>query len=53
MFKEEIGISNLGNNKFIKNSSKNDFKTNFAGVHLSHKINFFVNFYNLMREKGS
>ena len=47
----DLGISNFEIERIINSSQTGDLKNNFVGVFPSNKINRFINFHSMMREK--
>ena len=48
---ESRGISNLEIEKIVENSSNGDLRNNFVGGFASNKMNCFIDFHRLIKEK--
>ena len=50
---DSTGISNLETERITKNSNNDDLVDNFVGVFSSDKMNKFIDFHGLMKEKSN
>lgn len=48
---ESRGISNLEIEKIVENSSNGDLRNNFVGGFASNKMNRFIDFHGIIKEK--
>lgn len=48
---ESRGISNLEIEKIVENSGNGDLRNNFVGGFASNKMNHFIDFHRLIKEK--
>ena len=47
------GITNTDIEKFFNNETNDHLKRNFMGFYLSDSITKYINFYNIIKEKGA